>query len=50
MSSTRQNRLLSWRIHRARSKLGGQAMSKTVVLLGTRKGAFLLESDEARRD
>ena len=25
-------------------------MSKTVVLLGTRKGAFLLESDEARRD
>ncbi len=25
-------------------------MSKTVLLVGTRKGAFLLESDEARRD
>ena len=25
-------------------------MSKTVVLVGTRKGVFLLESDEARRD
>ena len=25
-------------------------MSKTVVLVGTRKGCFLLESDEARRD
>jgi photosystem II stability/assembly factor-like uncharacterized protein len=25
-------------------------MSKTIVLLGTRKGAFLLESDEARQD
>ena len=25
-------------------------MPRTVVLLGTRKGAFLLESDEARRD
>lgn len=25
-------------------------MSKTVVLVGTRKGTFLLESDEARRD
>src|SRR4051794_9827991 len=25
-------------------------MPKTVLLVGTRKGAFLLESDEARRD
>ena len=25
-------------------------MAKTIVLVGTRKGAFLLESDEARRD
>ena len=25
-------------------------MSKTIVLLGTRKGAFLLESDAARRE
>ena len=25
-------------------------MSKTVLMVGTRKGCFLLESDEARRD
>ena len=25
-------------------------MSKTVLLVGTRKGCFLLESDESRRD
>ena len=32
------------------SRPGGEAMARTVVLVGTRKGCFLLESDEARRD
>jgi photosystem II stability/assembly factor-like uncharacterized protein len=31
-------------------EVGGNGMAKTIVLVGTRKGAFLLESDVARRD
>src|SRR4029453_12160154 len=33
-----------------RSRPGGEAMARTVLLVGTRKGCFLLESDGMRKD